>query len=108
MPEYKRRRRREPPGCLLAGDGPAPSRAARHAEWHPTVAETDVPAARDDEVIEDRDVEQPTGRNGFRGEPEIVRAGLGIAGRVVVYEDDSGRVQPDGVTEELRHPDHRS
>ncbi len=40
-------------------------------------------------------------------EMEVVRAGRGIAARVVVDEDEAAGVEPDGVPEQLAHPDQR-
>jgi hypothetical protein len=48
-------------------------------ERHTSVAQADPLAMPDDQVIEYRDVEQASGRDGFRGQVQIVRAGRWIA-----------------------------
>ena len=59
----------------------------------------------DHDVVEQLDVEQPARRERLRGQVQVVRARCRIAARVVVDEDRAGRVDPDGVPEELADPD---
>src|SRR6266545_5760728 len=53
------------------------------------------------------DVQQAAGRQRLCCEMEVVRAGRGIAARVVVDENEAAGVEPDGVPEQLAHPDQR-
>ena len=66
-----------------------------------------MPARPDDQVIHDRYPEKPPGGDGILRRPEIVGRRLGVAGRVVVPEDDARGISPEGFGEELADPDRR-
>src|SRR5207247_462394 len=66
---------------------------------------THVPARADDQVIHDRYPEEPARRDGVLRGAEIVGRGLGIAGWVVVAEDDPRRVPAERLGEQLADPD---
>ena len=90
-----------------AAQSAARARVARPVERHAPVAQRDVRVVADDEVVEQLDVEQPAGRQRLGGQVEVVRRRRRVARRVVVDEDDAGRVEPDRVAEELADPDQR-
>ena len=99
-------------GC---GAGSRAGRAAQSAARAPcrpverdaAVAQRDVGVVADDEVVEQLDVEQAAGGERLGGQVEVVRRRRRVARRMVVDEDDAGRVEPDRVAEELADPDQR-
>src|SRR6266550_3339458 len=81
--------------------------ALRPVERDAAVAQRDPGVMADDEVVEQIDVEQAACSEGLGRQVEVVRRRRRVARRVVVDEDEPGRVEPDGVPEELPDADER-
>ena len=58
----------------------------------------------DDQVIQQPDVQQAAGGQCLRGKVEVVWTGCWVSRRMVVNQDDAGRVEPDGVAIQLPDP----
>src|SRR5207248_9981626 len=65
-----------------------------------------VTAGADDQVIHDRYPEQPARGGDVARRAKIVGRRLGVAGRMVVGQEDARRVAPQGLREQLADP-HR-
>ncbi len=73
----------------------------RPVEGHPAVPQRHVRVVADDQVVEQRDVEEPAGGERLGRQVEVVRGWRRVARGVVVDEDDARGVEPDRVPEEL-------
>src|SRR5690606_37629432 len=85
-------------------------RPATHGRDSPTrhqprLHERDIPSIADDDVIEDRDPHHPAGFGELPGDRPVLGRGERVAGRVVVPEDEGGRVLDAGGLEGLARVD---
>src|SRR4051812_41473039 len=79
------------------------TRVSREAEA--LAAQADVATVADDEVIEDFDVEDLPGFDEFAGDGDIVGGRGGIAGGVVVGDNEGGRILTYRLLEDLGDAD---
>jgi len=67
---------------------------------NPALRQRRVLGAGDDKVVVHRNAHRAAGLRKLPGDPNVLAAGLGVAGGMVVETDDRGRVVEDGLLED--------
>src|SRR5438477_11440174 len=94
------------PTMLVNGPSSEPLSPPFGLDHDATLPQAHVTARADDHVIHDRYPEEPARGDDVARRAKIVGRRLGVAGRMVVGQEDARRVAPQGLREQLADP-HR-